>query len=132
MRLYVIFAIILAFFCSAIAPSTKAQSSAPPSANSSRAILPQGVPDLSGVWYPITDKDGGFWASWVAGDKFGLKGIEVPMTPAGKAKYDANIPGEGYRYATTGVNDPATFLCLPAGVPRVYMEPNLIEFVQQP
>jgi hypothetical protein len=131
MRIWLTVAIVALLMVLACPNSMRGQSTTVGNGTSTE-LLPQGAPDLSGVWYPITDKDGGFWASYVVGDKFGLKGTEVPMTPAGKAVYAKNIPGEGYRYAVKGINDPVTFLCLPAGVPRVYMEPNLIEFIQQP
>ena len=80
----------------------------------------------------MLDADGGFWASYVPGDKFGLKGLNPPMTDWGLAQFKSHIPAQGINQHEFGVNDPVTFQCLPASVPRIYMEPHPMEFIQLP
>jgi hypothetical protein len=91
--------------CSAALPQTQAPAGGAPQQ------------DLSGVWVLSSRSQG--------------LGREVPpMTPAGDAKFKANIPGFGPR-ARPGGNDPIG-TCDPMGVVRTLNSERPIQFVQIP
>jgi hypothetical protein len=121
----------LALTSLAVAQTAPQYGTQPGTDKSVALTLAPGTPDLSGVWNMLKG-DGGFWASYAPDDKFGQKGLHPPMTDWGWAHFKTAVPGEGIDQHEFGVNDPATFQCLPPSVPRVYMEPNPIEFIQLP
>ena len=77
--------------------------------------------DVSGVWL----HQGAAGAEGIAPEK-----DMPPMTPWGKARFDAEHPGYGNR-ATPQGNDPI-LQCDPAGFPRLMFFPTPFEFVQVP
>lgn len=68
---------------------------------------------------------------------YGITGEIPPMTPWGKAQYDAARPSWG-QHASVDSTDPVNPTngkdvgCLPTGVPRIYVHPFPMEIVQIP
>jgi hypothetical protein len=86
--------------------------------------------DLSGVWMqdrPRPDKVlDRYWL-------YELNQEEPPMTPWGKAQYDATKSSFGTRsYPIAETNDPVYHSCTPAGFPRVFLHPFPLQIVQAP
>jgi hypothetical protein len=121
----------LGFSGRALAQKAPGSGTQPGKDKSVTLMLAPGTPDLSGAWNMLK-ADGGFWASYAPDDKYGLKGLQPPMTEWGSAKFKTAVPAQGIDQHQTGVNDPTVFQCLPPSVPRVYMEPNPVEFIQLP
>jgi hypothetical protein len=83
----------------------------------SKAALPGGPPDLSGIWMGHQDVV-----------VFSSK--EPPMQPWAEAKFKNAKPGYGPR-ATPDSTDPI-LRCLPPGVPRILLMPFPFQVVQTP
>jgi hypothetical protein len=81
--------------------------------------LPDGRPDLSGIWEP---QDGGKYARDIAAD---LKPQDVPFQPWAKALFDSRVDGAHAR------EDPDTN-CLAQGVPRINASPYPWKIIQAP
>lgn len=79
--------------------------------------------DLTGVWEMPREAFGQYDQTF---------GKELPMTPWAKQRYEAARPSEGPRMVPTAqLNDPF-YVCLPPGVPRIYLHPFAMEIVQTP
>jgi hypothetical protein len=97
------------------------------------AQAPASVPNLSGVWSRVGN------ATFDPSDPEGLKAADLskyPMTAWGQAQFKANRPAHGAAQnstygegQTTGSNDPVN-RCLPPGIPRVYVGPQIMQIVQ--
>ena len=118
-----ILALALLFTYSSI---LRAQATAKPAATNVQSPAP--VPDLSGVWMRA---DKGQRVSFVQSDPSNKKGDNPPMTPWGEAKFKETRPAQGIR-ASENTNDPTSFVCLPPGVPRIYIEPHPVKIIQAP
>lgn len=110
---------------------TAASKSAPPMKQAPPASTPDHVPDFSGVWEPHMPASARPWSG------YGITGEIPPMTPWGKAQYDAARPSWG-QHASVDSTDPVNPTngkdvgCLPTGVPRIYVHPFPMEIVQIP
>jgi hypothetical protein len=80
--------------------------------------LPDGKPDLSGIW----QANGPKWLRSLAGD---LKPEDYPFRPEGKALYDQRKDGSLAKYEPDAN-------CLPQGVPKINATPVPFKFVQTP
>jgi hypothetical protein len=72
--------------------------------------------DINGVW----------WTRSYSPRIVPIAGGELPFTPAGKAAYDKNIAGLKART----VVDVARYLCVPDGVPRIWLSPYPFQIFQ--
>ena len=109
-----------------IAPSGRLNPTAPPQA--SKSLAPPPV-DLSGVWE--ANMPGLKWATYSFSPDL------PPMTAWGKARYLAAKPSYGPRAVdkSTDYVNPTTGKdqgCLPPGVPRIYIQPFALEFIETP
>ncbi len=101
-----------------------AQTKAPPGA--ANTSTRGGIPDLSGHWvgspptFSITDP---------GGRKTGTAEDDTPYQPATLAKLRAERPEAGPN-ATFDSDDPRIKYCDPIGLPRIFLVPNQIKFVQ--
>ena len=114
-----ILALVVALVSSCV---LRAQSAEEPRAAKPRAA--GSTPDLSGVWSPPRPTINSF----VPSDPFGLKMQNPPMTSWGEAKFKANRPTFGAN-GSPHPNDPG-LICLPPGVPRIYLEPHPMQIIQ--
>ena len=111
-------------FCMAVFAQTKPQAEAPKSA------IVDAPHDLSGVWMldhtrPLTVVER-FWM-------YELTAEEPPMTPWGRAQYDASKSSFGTRsYPLAETNDPIYHVCTPPGYPRVILHPFPLQIIQSP
>lgn len=96
-----------------------AQSSAQAPANTHAAGAP---PDLTGVWN-ATRGDYDF-ASFSKGDP--------PMTPLGKARFDATKPSQGIRGVKLSETNDLVYKCVPPGMPYIYLQFFPMQIVQTP
>ena len=108
---------------------TGASKSAPQMKQTPPASTPDHVPDFSGVWEPHMPASARPWSG------YSITGEIPPMTPWGKAQYDATRPSWG-PHASVDSTDPVNPTdtknvgCLPTGVPRIYVHPFPMEIVQ--
>jgi hypothetical protein len=92
-----------------------------------------GVPDLSGIWDPTPKGPEGIKLNtWDASDPFAMHPEMAPMTPWAAAKFKDARPPFGARRTMDNTNDPVQRFCDPPGVPRIYMYPWEITFIQMP
>jgi hypothetical protein len=111
-------------FCPAV---LLAQTSATPgAANSPGARASAAVPDLSGNWAVV-----GGSPSWDPSDPRGDKPDQLPLTPWGRERFQANKPPFGAKQ-TFKTNDPHQMYCDPPGPFRMYSYPWQFTIVQTP
>jgi hypothetical protein len=111
-------------FCPAI---LLAQTSATPGAANSRgARASAAVPDLSGNWTVAPGSP-----SWDPSDPRGDKPDQLPLTPWGRERFQANKPPFG-AHQTFKPNDPHQLYCDPPGALRMYSYPWQFTIVQTP
>jgi hypothetical protein len=81
--------------------------------------LPEGIPDLSGVWQKSSR---------------GMALIEgtPPMTAWGQERFDLAKPIHGPRTVSATESNAAELTCLPMGFPATYFRPRPFEIVQLP
>ena len=97
---------------------------APAKASGAAAGAAPSSTDLAGVWEMPREAFGQY------DQTFGKE--ELPMTDWAKQKYAAARPSEGPRMVSTAqLNDPF-YVCLPPGVPRIYLHPFAMQIVQTP
>ncbi|PYU27098.1 MAG: hypothetical protein DMG30_00430 [Acidobacteria bacterium] len=107
-------------------PPAGAQSN-PPQQGMGRGPAPpvQGPPhdphDLAGVWN--TRRGYG-------GNSYDRQGPE--FTPWGQEQFKLAKASNGGQYTLQQTNDPVTTKCFPPGVPRIYLQPFPLQFVQTP
>jgi hypothetical protein len=119
----------------AFSPALRAQSAQ----TSSGAKTPKtgltsgGVPDLSGIWDPdFHGPEGIRLNTWDPSDPFAAHPESAPMTPWAAEKFKDVRPPFGARQTFNDTNDPVQRYCDPPGVPRIYMYPWEITFIQTP
>jgi hypothetical protein len=78
--------------------------------------------DLTGVWLPATETRDYPMSQWSAS--------ELPFTPAGRAAFDANIPGKGPRQTLPARGNDPLGTANPPGLYRTLVYPRPWEFVQ--
>ena len=116
-------------FSSAMVAQTPKTTEPPKSAASAS------MPNLSGLWSPVGD------VVFDQSDPQGKRAADLtryPMTPLGLEEFKANRPAHGAAQSVTygegqsgGSNDPIN-MCVPPGIPRVYVLPSPMEIVQAP
>ena len=77
--------------------------------------------DLSGVW----NMRGG-------GGAGGFGRVTPAMTPWGEQRSKESKSSNGGKYTLQETNDPVITKCFPPGVPRIYLQPFPLQFVQTP
>jgi hypothetical protein len=85
---------------------------------------PASPTDLSGVWFPASDARGFPQTQWV--------GAELPFTAAGRARFDANVPGKGPREVLPAYGNDPIGTANPPGLFRTLVYPRPWEFIQLP
>ena len=110
-----------------------AAQSAPASAGAKaqHAGMKTGVPDLSGIWDPdFHGPEGVRLSSWDSSDPYAKNPEKAPMTPWAAAKFKDVRPPFGALQTFDNTNDPVQRYCDPPGVPRIYMYPWELTFIQ--
>lgn len=121
LRFFLAFFAALPFSVVALAQNQKSDSPKKTSA-------PTQAPDLSGVWMrdapPATGTQ--YWVM-----KFNLE--EPPMTVWGQEQFKSHKSSFGdHPYGIEETDDPVLRGCYPPGVPRVYLHPFPLQFIQTP
>lgn len=92
-----------------------------------------GIPDLSGIWDPdFHGPEGIRLNTWDSSDPFAKHPEQAPMTPWAAEKFKDARPPFGALQTFDNTNDPVQRYCDPPGVPRIYMYPWEITFLQTP
>jgi len=89
----------------------------------SPAVKPQGAaatPDLTGVWNAMRGNYD--FSSFSKGDP--------PMTPWGKAQFDAAKPSQGPRGVKLSETNDMVYKCVPPGMPYIYLQLFPMQIVQ--
>jgi hypothetical protein len=96
-------------------------------------LMSGGIPDLSGIWDPdFKGPEGVRLSTWDSADPFAKHPEQAPMTPWASEKFKDVRPPFGALQTFNDTNDPVQRSCDPPGVPRIYMYPWEITFVQKP
>lgn len=72
--------------------------------------------DISGVWRFLGYRS--------------ISDTAPPMTPAGQARFDANMPSYGYRAVPPAIGNDPTGDCTPLGLARMLVYPRPMELIQ--
>jgi hypothetical protein len=92
-----------------------------------------GIPDLSGIWDPdFHGPEGIRLNTWDSSDPFAKNPEKAPMTPWAAEKFKDVRPPFGALQTFDNTNDPVQRYCDPPGIPRIYMYPWEIRFIQTP
>src|SRR5579863_8677308 len=130
-RKFLVARIVTALLALSFAPLVSAQTSHSSAAAQPPAVSPPATPamshDLSGVWMQYPDGD----VPGVPGMNAVSNKTRPPLTPWGKAKFDAAKPLVGPR-AVPGVENNPELRCEPDGPPKLLNLPNPFEIVQIP
>ena len=120
----------------ALSPALAAQSAAPsdkPKSQQPAKSRAGGRVDLSGIWDPdFHGPEGIRLNSWDASDPFAKQPEKAPMTPWAAEKFKGVRPPFGALQTFDNTNDPVQRYCDPPGVPRIYMYPWEMTFIQTP
>jgi hypothetical protein len=125
-------ALLASLACSSV---LRAQTSpAADSAKSPKAAPKSGsMPDLSGMWDPdFKGPEGLRVNTWDSSDPYAAHPEKAPMTPWAAEKFKDVRPPFGALQTFENTNDPVQRFCDPPGIPRIYMYPWQITFVQTP
>jgi hypothetical protein len=96
-------------------------------------LMSGGVPDLSGIWNPdFKGPEGLRVNTWDSSDPFAAHPEQAPMTPWAAEKFKGVRPPFGALQTFDNTNDPVQRFCDPPGVPRIYMYPWEMTFIQTP
>ena len=96
-------------------------------------LMSGGMPDLSGIWdADVKGPEGVRVNTWDAADPFAKHPEQAPMTPWAAAKFKGVRPPFGALQTFDNTNDPVQRYCDPPGVPRIYMYPWELTFIQTP
>ena len=96
-------------------------------------VMSGGIPDLSGIWDPdFRAPEGVRLNSWDSSDPFAKHPEQAPMTPWAAEKFKDVRPPFGALQTFDNTNDPVQRYCDPPGVPRIYMYPWEMTFIQTP
>ena len=91
------------------------------------------TPDLSGIWEPdFKGPEGIRLNTWDPSDPFAAHPEKAPMTPWAAEKFKDVRPPFGAQQTFNDTNDPVQRYCDPPGIPRIYMYPWEITFIQTP
>ncbi len=121
------------FACSSTSQAQTTGNRKPGTAQVSKARTSARVPDFSGVWEPHMPESAKKYSG------YSFIGEIPPMTPWGKAQYEATKPSWGPRAVldSTDPVNPTTGTghevgCFPPGVPRIYVHHFPMEILQVP
>jgi len=117
------------------APSLPAQtaSNSEEAKNQKAGLTSGGKPDLSGLWDPdFRGPEGMRLNTWDSSDPFAAHPERAPMTPWAAEKFKDVRPPFGAMQTFDNTNDPVQRYCDPPGIPRIYMYPWTIQFIQTP
>lgn len=96
-------------------------------------LMANGIPDLSGIWDPdFYGPEGVHVNTWDSSDPFAKHPEQAPMTPWAAEKFKSVRPPFGALATFDNTNDPVQRYCDPPGVPRIYMYPWELTFIQTP
>jgi hypothetical protein len=96
-------------------------------------LMSGGTPDLSGIWDTDFQGRGGIRLNtWDSSDPFAVHPEQAPMTPWAAEKFKDARPPFGAKQTFNDTNDPVQRYCDPPGVPRIYMYPWEMTFIQTP
>jgi hypothetical protein len=96
-------------------------------------LMSGGIPDLSGIWdADVKGPEGVRVNTWDSSDPFARHPEQAPMTPWAAAKFKDVRPPFGALQTFDNSNDPVQRYCDPPGVPRIYMYPWELTFIQTP
>jgi hypothetical protein len=133
MRIAVLVVVLLAEL--AFSAGLPAQSDPAPAAAKSQkpGLMSGGMPDLSGIWNPdFKGPEGVRLNTWDSSDPFAAHPEQAPMTPWAADKFKVVRPPFGAKQTFNDTNDPVQRYCDPPGVPRIYMYPWEMTFIQTP
>jgi hypothetical protein len=121
-RLEVLVSVLAAITCLCIALPTEAnpQSSATPAETTAQSTVASH--DLSGVW---NASSGVYQFAAFSKD-------EPPMTPWGKAKFDAARPSQGPNGVKLSETNDRVYKCSPPGMPYIYIQLFPMQIIQTP
>ena len=92
-----------------------------------------GIPDLSGTYdADLHGPEGTRVNTWDSSDPFAKHPEQAPMTPWAAEKFKDVRPPFGALQTFNNTNDPVQRYCDPPGVPRIYMYPWEMKFIQTP
>jgi hypothetical protein len=98
-----------------------------------KGLMAGGIPDLSGIWDPdFHGPEGVRLNTWDSSDPFAKNPEKAPMTPWAAAKFKDVRPPFGALQTFDNTNDPVQRFCDPPGIPRIYMYPWEMTFIQTP
>jgi hypothetical protein len=118
-------------FCASLPAQTPAPAQAGKPAKP--GLMANGIPDLSGIWDPDFQGPKGLRVNtWDPSDPLAQHPENAPMTPWAAEKFKSVRPPFGARATFNDSNDPVQRFCDPPGVPRIYMYPWELTFVQTP
>jgi hypothetical protein len=96
-------------------------------------LMSGGIPDLSGIWDPdFRGPEGIRLNTWDSSDPFAAHPEQAPMTPWAAEKFKSVRPPFGAKQTFDNTNDPVQRFCDPPGIPRIYMYPWEMTFIQTP
>ena len=128
----ILVAVVIALGVSA---ELSAQSTRQPKAGAvqNQGLMSGGIPDLTGLWDPdFHGPEGTRINTWDSSDPYAAHPEQAPMTPWAAEKFKDARPPFGARQTYDNTNDPVQRFCDPAGIPRIYMYPWIITFIQTP
>ena len=135
MRIRFEIAIIALFTALSFSSRLSAQTGANPAASKPQkeGMMSGGIPDLSGLWEPdFRGPESVRINTWDSSDLFAAHPEKAPMTPWAAAKFKDARPPFGAMQTFDNTNDPVQRFCDPPGIPRIYMYPWIITFIQTP
>jgi hypothetical protein len=96
-------------------------------------LMANGIPDLSGIWdADFHGSEGLRLNTWDSSDPYAQHPEKAPMTPWAEAKFKDVRPPFGALQTFDNTNDPVQRYCDPPGIPRIYMYPWELTFIQTP
>jgi hypothetical protein len=96
-------------------------------------LMSGGIPDLSGIWdADVKGSEGLRVNTWDSSDPYAKHPEQAPMTPWAAEKFKGVRPPFGALQTFDNTNDPVQRFCDPPGVPRIYMYPWELTFIQTP
>ncbi|HET6144346.1 MAG TPA: hypothetical protein VFE02_12630 [Candidatus Acidoferrales bacterium] len=116
-----------------VGTSAQSTSSTNAAATHKQDVMSGGIPDLSGLWDPdFHGPEGTRINTWDSSDPYAAHPEQAPMTPWAAEKFKDARPPFGARQTYDNTNDPVQRFCDPAGIPRIYFYPWLINIIQTP
>lgn len=96
-------------------------------------LMANGIPDLSGIWdADFHGPEGIRLNTWDSSDPYAKHPEQAPMTPWAAEKFKGVRPPFGALQTFDNTNDPVQRYCDPPGIPRIYMYPWELTFIQSP